>query len=102
MRCRSAHYGGTCRERVFRNEENNRYKSDWNYADGEEEGLHMGTSAQEVQKLYPEIVHETKDGILNVDYSKLSIIALKAIDVLNEERKQMKSDIEQIKGKIGL
>lgn len=68
----------------------------------EEDGFNIGTSAQELQKIYPELVTESPDGYLAVNYAQLSIIALKAIDILNEERKQLKSDIEAIKNKLGL
>ena len=72
------------------------------WIDRPDEGLQIGTSAQEVQKVYPELVQEGKDGKLVVDYAKFSVIALKAIDILNTERKQMKSDIDRIKEKLGL
>ena len=72
------------------------------WQDGRDEDIHMGTSAQAVQELYPELVKADKKGNLTVDYAKLSIIALKAIDILNEERKQMKNDIAEIKTKLGL
>ena len=72
------------------------------WSDKRDENIHIGTSAQAVQELYPEIVKRDKNGNLMVDYSKLSVIALKAIDVLNEERKQMKADIAEIKNKLGL
>ena len=72
------------------------------WLDKRDENVHLGTSAQAVQELYPEIVRKDKNGNLTVDYSKLSVIALRAIDVLNEERKQMKADIAEIKNKLGL
>jgi hypothetical protein len=72
----------------------------WN-AD-ETQKMEIGTSAQKVREIYPEIVSEDENGKLSVDYSKLSIIALKAIDILNKERQEMKKDIEAIKSKLGL
>lgn len=50
----------------------------------------IGTSAQEVQKLYPELVSENEDGELSVDYAKFSMICLSAI-------KQLKNEIDELK-----
>lgn len=46
---------------------------------------HIGVSAQELQDLYPEIVSENDEGFLQVEYDKLSVIALKAVDVLYQK-----------------
>lgn len=56
----------------------------------------IGTSAQEVMKLYPELVSKGNDGVLSVAYDKLSIIALKAIDILNEKNKELEERIKKL------
>ena len=39
---------------------------------------------------------------LCVDYSKLSIVALKAIDVLHEENEKLRAELDAIKKHLGL
>lgn len=58
--------------------------------------MEIGTSAQEVQKLYPELVTKDLEGKLVVAYDKLSIVALRAIDVLNSKNKELESRIERL------
>ena len=54
---------------------------------------HIGVSAQEIEKLFPEIVSINADGYLSVDYAQLSVIALKAIDMLYDEINILKDRI---------
>ena len=58
--------------------------------------LEIGTSAQKVQKYFPELVSKNEDGNLTVEYSKLSIIALSAIDELNDENKKLKNRMNSL------
>lgn len=58
--------------------------------------MEIGTSAQEVQKLYPELVTKDLEGKLVVAYDKLSIVALRAIDVLNSKNKELEERIEKL------
>ncbi len=53
-------------------------------------GLQTGAIAQEVQKLFPELVKEDKEGMLSVNYSGL-------IPVLIESTKELKQQIDQLK-----
>lgn len=57
--------------------------------------LHIGTSAQELQKLYPQLVDKLEDDTLIVNYDKLSIIALKCIDVLNDKIKSLEERLDK-------
>jgi hypothetical protein len=65
----------------------------------ESKKLNIGTSAQELQKIYPELVGIDDDGILHVAYDKLSIIALKGIDKLYEQIKELRYRVEQLENK---
>lgn len=58
--------------------------------------IEIGTSAQELQKLYPELVSKDVEGKLNVAYDKLSVVALRAIDVLNSKNKELEARIERL------
>ena len=61
---------------------------------------HIGVSAQEIQKLYPEIVSMDINGILKVDYSKLSVIALAAIDKLYQDNIKLNNRLKELESKI--
>ena len=60
------------------------------------EKKHIGVIAQDIQKIYPEIVEENTDGMLTVDYSKLSVIALDAVDQLNQKNKELEDRLNKI------
>lgn len=76
-------------------------KSYYSWLDDPEETRRIGTSAQKVQELYPEIVnHNTAQDKLTVDYSKLSIVALKAIDKLYEKNIELQQEIDELRQQI--
>ena len=56
----------------------------------------LGTSAQEIQKIYPELVSTDNNGYLAVDYAKLSTIALAAVDQLYEKINILEQKIKDI------
>lgn len=55
------------------------------------DNIYVGTSAQEVQKICPELVNTNPDGYLSVDYSKLSLLCLSAIKDLNRRVEELES-----------
>jgi hypothetical protein len=57
--------------------------------DDEEQTERIGTSAQSLQKLFPQFVQEGPDGMLTVDYPKLAIVALAAVCDLEKRVKKL-------------
>ena len=62
--------------------------------------LEIGVSAQEIQQLYPELVSTNNDGYLSVAYDKLSVIALKAVDELNDINNKQQKEIDDLKDQL--
>jgi hypothetical protein len=60
----------------------------------------LGTSAQAVQKLYPELVKEDSEGTLHVAYERLSVVALAAIDELHKQIEDLKAENESFKARL--
>lgn len=70
-------------------------KKYFTWKDDSEKVLRIGTSAQELQKLYPELVSDI-NGELTVDYAKLSIVALDAVDKLNIKVKSLEERLSKL------
>ena len=70
----------------------------WKSDDGK--GRQVGTSAQELRKLYPEIVSVDDDGTHSVAYDRLSIVALSAIDKLYDTIKELQIKNEELEKRI--
>ena len=62
-----------------------------NILDGKPEGRKVGVIAQEVEKVLPEVVNTDEDGMKSVDYGKM-------VGVLIEAIKELKQEIEELKG----
>jgi hypothetical protein len=60
-------------------------------------GVKLGMIAQDVMKVYPEIVHSDNEGILSLAYDKLSVVALAAIDELYTMIKNLRKENEDLK-----
>lgn len=71
-------------------------KSYFTWKDSENTEMQIGVSAQEVQELYPELVSTDENGTLHVAYNKLSVVALKAIDKLNEKIESLEERLSKI------
>ena len=71
-------------------------KSYYTWKNSEDNQVCVGMSAQEVQKLYPEIVDTDEEGYLSMSYERLAVVALAAIDKLHDENKQLKERLTRL------
>lgn len=62
---------------------------------------HIGFLAQDVQKVFPEIVYEDKDGILSVDYISLIPVLVESMKELNEKVEKLQTENDNLKKKLG-
>lgn len=69
------------------------------YGVGEKEmkETHFGLIAQEVQKLFPNLVYEGGDGYLSINYTELIPILIMSIQELSTEVKSLNEQLEEIK-----
>lgn len=78
----------------------------YTWKEGDDKKRHIGLVAQDVQKIYPELVEEDEEtGNLSMSYDKVSVLALAAIDVLYKENKELKDrlfKLEQILSSKGI
>ena len=58
-----------------------------------------GLVAQDVQKIYPELVHENGDGLLAIDYVGLVPLLLQAVQAQQQQIEGLQNEIEKLKNK---
>ncbi len=60
-------------------------------------GQNVGLVAQDVQNVFPEFVIESSDGMLSVNYSKLSVMLVKSFQEQQTEIEDLRSQVEILK-----
>jgi len=60
----------------------------------------IGLFAQDVQKEFPELVHEGSDGYLSLSYSKLSSVLLKGLQEQQRQIEELKAENKRIKERL--
>lgn len=58
---------------------------------------HIGFSAQELQKIYPELVRESQEGFLTVNYTELVPVLIRGIQELKTEVDELKAEVDELK-----
>jgi hypothetical protein len=56
----------------------------------------IGFSAQEIEKLFPEIVQTDAEGYKSVDYSRMTPVLVEAIKEQQKEIVELKKKVEQL------
>ncbi len=74
------------------------FKDQQKYASGPQ----IGVIAQELQKVFPELVSQGADGYLAVNYSQLSAVILQAVKEQQKEIEQLQQQMEKVMNKLGM
>ncbi len=73
---------------------------DWNQAADPDMNLtsdhQIGLIAQEVEKVFPELVSSPEDGYKSVDYSQMTAVLLQAIKELSQQNQQLQKRLDAI------
>lgn len=72
----------------------------FNWIDREEDGEQIGFVAQEVEKIYPELIQTGSDGYKAVDYSKFTPILLEANKQLQKKNKVLEESVADLEDRI--
>lgn len=72
---------------------------EWKDKNNGNTGPQIGIIAQDVKKVYPEIV-DGEEGSYTVQYDKLGVIALDAIDKLYQENKELKARCKSLEDRV--
>ena len=73
----------------------------YNYVDNEEGAVRStGFVAQEVEKVFPNLVRDMEDGYKGVVYDGFAVVSIRAIQELNEQVILLKQEIELLKQEI--
>ncbi len=74
------------------------FKDQQKYATGPQ----IGIIAQELQKVFPELVSQGADGYLAVNYSQLSAVILQAVKEQQQEIDQLQRQMKEVMKKLGM
>jgi len=74
------------------------FKNQEKYAKGPQ----VGVIAQELQKVFPQLVFIEKDGYLSVNYSQLTAVLIQAVKEQQQEIDLLKKQMEKVMNKLGI
>ncbi len=77
----------------------NGYYFYWNT--GTDDTRQVGFSAQEVQKIIPEVVSDGEDGYLSIEYGKMTPLLVEAIKAQQGQIRELRAENDQLKERLG-
>ena len=82
----------TPKRATFDNQSKRSKNTDGDRLSKKDERRHYGVSAQELQKLYPDLVREGQDGYLSVNYIELVPILIRSLQELQQQLNELRGE----------